>query len=111
MEKYSSTICLILVFAVWLLLILGCQQTWKENHTAETEATITSIGTGCGDTSTVVKFTYTVNNRRLENWTCYSHSRIMNAGFKVNDKAKACYDPSNPEDSSVMSTRYQCQDD
>jgi hypothetical protein len=50
MRKYSKTISVILVIAMQLALITGCEKTFvKKNHTAETTARITSTkGTGCG---------------------------------------------------------------
>lgn len=109
MGKYSNTICLILVVAASLLLISACSsKTFKKNHTAETGARITSIGTGCGSSRTVVEFVYTVNGKNLENWTCYHHTSDMRSGFKVNGQATACYDPSDPKDSSVIPKGYRC---
>ncbi len=111
MRKYSNTICLTLVLAVWLLLIVGCDnQAVKKNQTAETTAKITSTkGTGCGSSGMKVRFEYTVNGKVLENLTCHpSYRQAKEDGLVENAQATACYDPSNPEDSVVIPTGYRC---
>lgn len=107
MRKYITIIRLILVLAVSLSLI-NCSKTFKETHTSETEAIITSVGTGCGSSHTVVKFKYNVNGAPLESWTCYNSLGFRESGLAVNKKAIACYDPSDPEDSSVIPIGYRC---
>ena len=108
MKNYTNLIGLIAVFALWFGLVLGCKNSIKKNHTADTPAKVTSMGLGCGKNNTVVRFTYTVNGESHENWTCYGDSQAKNYGFTVNGQAKACYDPSKPKDSSVIPTSYRC---
>jgi hypothetical protein len=110
MRKYSKTISVILVIAMQLALITGCEKTFvKKNHTAETTARITSTkGTGCGSSGRKVTFEYTVNGKVLENLTCHSSLQANAEGLVENAQATACYDPSNPEDSVVIPTGYRC---
>ena len=108
MEKGSFLTILGGIALVIVLIFVSSNNSFKNNHTAETTATITSTGTGCGSGKTVVRFKYTVNDTLLENWTCYDQLQIMKAEFKVNSPATACYDPSNPKDSSVVPIGYRC---
>lgn len=81
----------------------------SNRRTAQTTAIITSAtGTGCGSGKTVVRFKYTVNGKLLENWTCYDQIQIMKAKFTLNSQATACYNPSDPADSSVIPAQYRC---
>ena len=108
MEKRSFLTILGGIALVIALIFVYSSNTFKKNHTAETTAIITSTGTGCGSGKTVVHFKYTVNNTLFENWTCYDQLQIMKADFKINSQATACYDPSNPKDSSVVPIGYRC---
>ena len=108
MRKYSDKTCVVLLVTLCILLINGCVNRIKKSHTSQTEAKVTSVGTGCGSGSTVVKFVYTVNGKSLENWTCFNHSSEMTKNLRTNEQAIACYDPADPEDSSVIPTDYSC---
>lgn len=92
MKNYSNVISLIIVFALWLGLVIGCGR--GKGYTGQAPAVVTQVSkVGRFKSNPVYRtyFSYTVNGKT------YQANSEERYSYPIGTQAKACYMPSDPQ--------------